>query len=83
MEEEDRALVPASRIYFAVHHPILYNVKVKKLGYVHPDYLPTFLGYWHQENTDSKQDIDVTGDQGYAAQDKSYATQFQDPADMY
>ncbi|KAI4931249.1 hypothetical protein J4E85_003839 [Alternaria conjuncta] len=59
MEENNRALVPASRIYFAIHHPIQYNVKVKNLGHVHPDYLPTFLGYWNQENTDSQDDPDV------------------------
>ncbi|KAI4622179.1 hypothetical protein J4E83_004919 [Alternaria metachromatica] len=53
------ALVAASRIYFAIHHPIQYNVKVKNLGHVHPDYLPTFLGYWNQENTDSKDDPDA------------------------
>jgi hypothetical protein len=54
------SLAAASRIYFAIHHPIQYNVKVKSLGYVHPDYLPTFLGYWNQENFDSKQDPEVT-----------------------
>ncbi|KAI4666960.1 uncharacterized protein J4E79_001641 [Alternaria viburni] len=59
MEENNRALVPASRIYFAIHHPIQYNVKVKNLGHVHPDYIPTFLGYWNQENTDSQDDPDV------------------------
>jgi hypothetical protein len=48
------SLAAASRIYFAIHHPIQY------LGYVHPDYLPTFLGYWNQENFDSKQDPEVT-----------------------
>lgn len=53
-------LAVASRIYFAIHHPIQYNVKVKSLGYVHPDYLPTFLGYWNQENGDSNQPLDVT-----------------------
>jgi len=58
-EENNRPLVPASRIYFAIHHPIQYNVKVKNLGHVHPDYLPTFLGYWNQENSDSMQDSDV------------------------
>ncbi|KAH6865201.1 hypothetical protein BKA58DRAFT_322204 [Alternaria rosae] len=62
MEENNRTLVPASRIYFAIHHPIQYNVKVKNLGHVHPDYLPTFLGYWNQENSDSKQDPEVTQD---------------------
>jgi len=53
MEENNRPLVSASRIYFAIHHPIQYNVKVKNLGHVHPDYLPTFLGYWNMENNDS------------------------------
>lgn len=66
MEDNNKALVPASRIYFAIHHPIQYCVKVKNLGYVHPDYLPTFLGYWNQENSDSKQDIEVTQDSGDA-----------------
>jgi hypothetical protein len=60
MEEGTRSLVPASRIYFAIHHPIQYNVKVKSLGCVHPEYLATFLGYWNQENSDSKQDSEVT-----------------------
>lgn len=62
MDDDAGILATASRIYFAIHHPIQYNVKVKSLGYVHPDYLPTFLGYWNQENGDSKQDIDVTQD---------------------
>jgi len=56
MEEDNRALVPASRIHFAIHHPIQYNVKVKNLGHVHPDYLARFLEYWNMENSDSKQD---------------------------
>jgi len=81
MEENNKALVPASRIFFAVHHPIQYNVKVKSLGYVHPDYLPTFLGYWNQENSDSKQDIDVTADQGRVDEVQGHETQ--DPVDMY
>jgi hypothetical protein len=60
MDDDTTPLAAASRIYFAIHHPIQYNVKVKSLGYVHPDYLPTFLGYWNQENFDSKQDPEVT-----------------------
>jgi hypothetical protein len=63
MEDGSRPLVAASRIYFAIHHPIQYNVKVKNLGYVHPDMLPTFLGYWNQENSDSRQDSEVTQNQ--------------------
>lgn len=60
MDEGATLLAAASRIYFAIHHPIQYNVKVKSLGYIHPDWLPTFLGYWNQENYDSRQDLDVT-----------------------
>lgn len=62
MDDGATPLVAASRIYFAIHHPISYNVKVKSLGHVHPEWLATFLGYWHQENLDSKQDVDVTQD---------------------
>jgi hypothetical protein len=50
-----------SRIYFGIHHPIQYNVKVKDLGFVHDDCLPDFLGYWAMENgIDTKQSADVT-----------------------
>jgi len=48
--EGDRALSQASRIFFGIHHPIQYNVKVKDLGYVHPNEMPRFLGYWTMEN---------------------------------
>ncbi|KAI4633817.1 uncharacterized protein J4E87_000983 [Alternaria ethzedia] len=81
MEENNKALAYASRIFFAVHHPIQYNVKVKNLGHVHPDYLPTFLGYWNQENSDSRQDIDITADQGRVDEVQGHETQ--DPVDMY
>lgn len=60
MDADAVTLSTASRIYFAIHHPIQYNVKVQSVGYVHPDYLPLFLGYWNEENFDSRQDIDVT-----------------------
>ncbi|KAF7673029.1 hypothetical protein GT037_008980 [Alternaria burnsii] len=62
MDDGATPLVAASRIYFAIHHPIQYNVNVKSLGYVHPEWLPTFLGYWNQENDDSNQPLDVTQD---------------------
>ncbi|KAH7356000.1 hypothetical protein BKA66DRAFT_574897 [Pyrenochaeta sp. MPI-SDFR-AT-0127] len=39
----------SARIFFGLHHPIQYNVKVKDLGYVHPDYVPKLIGYWHEE----------------------------------
>jgi hypothetical protein len=61
MNHGQTPLSAASRIYFGIHHPIHYNVKVKNLGYVHPDWLPSFLGYWNQENgVDTLQMADVT-----------------------
>ncbi|KAH4177157.1 hypothetical protein HBH98_180920 [Parastagonospora nodorum] len=50
MNEGVGSLPPASRIRFGIHHPIQYNVKVKDLGYVHPNEVPRFLGYWTMEN---------------------------------
>ncbi|CAN9173447.1 unnamed protein product [Alternaria sp. RS040] len=43
-------LSAAARIYFGIHHPIQYNVKVKDLGDVHPEWVPTLLDYWNMEN---------------------------------
>ncbi|CAA9956770.1 hypothetical protein CFE70_000361 [Pyrenophora teres f. teres 0-1] len=40
----------ASRIYFGIHHPIQYNVKVKDLGYVVPNDVPKLTQYWAMEN---------------------------------
>jgi hypothetical protein len=60
MSQHEPALSTASRIFFGIQHPIQYNVKVKDLGYVHPDYLATFLGYWAMEHqVGSMQDIYV------------------------
>ncbi|CAN9198714.1 unnamed protein product [Alternaria alternata] len=50
MSQQDQVLSTASRIFFGIQHPIQYNVKVKDLGYVHPDYLANFLGYWAMEH---------------------------------
>ena len=51
----------ASRIYFGIHHPIQYNVKVKDLGHVHPSDLVRMRGYWAMSNQDpSSQGIEVT-----------------------
>lgn len=36
----------ASRIYFAIHHPVQYNVKAKDLGMVHPEYITRLLNHW-------------------------------------
>ncbi|KAL0258289.1 hypothetical protein SLS55_007463 [Diplodia seriata] len=40
----------ASRVNFAIHHPIQHNVKVKDLGIVHPDYIPTLISYAKNES---------------------------------
>jgi hypothetical protein len=61
--EGEQPLNPASRIYFGIHHPIQYNVKVKDLGYVHPHHLVNLKGYWAMENQDdTEQDAQVTAD---------------------
>ncbi|CAN9433514.1 unnamed protein product [Alternaria alternata] len=63
MNAGERPLADASRIYFGIHHPIQFNVKVKDLGYVHPQWLATFLGYWKMENgAGLEQDLQVTYD---------------------
>jgi hypothetical protein len=60
----------ASRIYFGIHHPIQYNVKVKDLGQVHDDYIQRLRGYWNMVNRDAtNQDQDVTA---AAAQEDGY-----------
>jgi hypothetical protein len=51
----------ASRIYFGIHHPIQYNVKVKELGYVRNDCIQRLRGYWNMVNRDAtNQDKEVT-----------------------
>lgn len=50
MNHGERNVSSASRIHFGIHHPIQSNVKVKDLGYVHPDWVPTFLSHWKMEN---------------------------------
>ena len=63
MNYGERPLDPASRIYFGIHHPIQYNVKVKELGYVHPQHLVNLKGYWAMENQDdTEQDAQVTAE---------------------
>ncbi|KAG9186223.1 hypothetical protein G6011_02779 [Alternaria panax] len=63
MNADERPLSAASRIYFGIHHPIQYNVKVKDLGCVHPDFMATFSGYWKMENGhEPEQGLEVTYD---------------------
>ena len=40
----------ASRIYFGIHHPIQYNVRVKDMGHVPQDLIPTLIGNWREED---------------------------------
>ncbi|KAH7081326.1 hypothetical protein BKA63DRAFT_206347 [Paraphoma chrysanthemicola] len=61
MAEHVSALDVASRIYYGIHHPIQYNVKVKEIGYVPNDYIPTLIGNWKEEDdNDTKQSSTVT-----------------------
>ena len=60
MTENERPLSTSSRIYFGIHHPIQYNVKVKDLGNVHPSHIPNLKGYWAMENGETNQDAEVT-----------------------
>ncbi|KAI4931253.1 hypothetical protein J4E85_003843 [Alternaria conjuncta] len=63
MNPGERALSTASRIFFGIQHPIQYNVKVKDLGYVHPDHLVKFRGYWAMEQQmGSAQDMQDIGE---------------------
>lgn len=48
-------LDPASRIYYGIHHPIQYNVKVKEIGYVPANHLPTLIGNWREEDENEMQ----------------------------
>ncbi|CAO2654004.1 Nn.00g107370.m01.CDS01 [Neocucurbitaria sp. VM-36] len=71
MNQGEQALSRASRIYFGIHHPIQYNVKVKDLGYVHPEFMPALRGYWNMENgNDTRQAADVTDAAAYADDDE-------------
>jgi len=45
----DVKLSAASRINFGIHHPIQHNVKVKDLGTVCNEDMPTLIGYWRME----------------------------------
>jgi len=86
MNPGESALSTASRIFFGIQHPIQYNVKVKDLGYVHPDHLVKFRGYWAMEHQiGTAQDMqDIGEDNGgsnqpdAAAQGYSYPQTTQD-----
>ena len=66
--KDGEQLPQASRIYFGVHHTVQFNVKVKDLGYVHPQWMAVFIGYWSmKQGVDTKQDAEVTAEaeEGY------------------
>ncbi|KAH3953826.1 hypothetical protein HBH53_028300 [Parastagonospora nodorum] len=67
--EGEKSLSQASRIFFGIHHPIQYNVKVKDLGYVHPNEVPRFLGYWtmeHNMETHQAQEVTMEANRSYS-----------------
>ncbi|KAF2823140.1 hypothetical protein CC86DRAFT_263080, partial [Ophiobolus disseminans] len=63
MNEGERPLSTATRISFGIQHPVQYDVKVKDLGYVHPDWMQTLIGYWTMEQgSDMRQAAEVTAE---------------------
>jgi hypothetical protein len=64
MNPGEKYLSKTSRVYFGIHHPIQYNVKVKDLGYVHRDSMMDLFGYWNMENGGTQQTNSVTN-QGF------------------
>ncbi|KAH7378342.1 hypothetical protein BKA66DRAFT_149712 [Pyrenochaeta sp. MPI-SDFR-AT-0127] len=62
MNEGENSLSIASRIFFGIYHPIQYNVKVKDLGYVHPEHLVKLIGYWAMGQGETSQAPEVTAD---------------------
>jgi hypothetical protein len=55
MSEPHQILDRASRIYYGIHHPIQYNVKVKDIGYIPRDLIPTLIGNWREEDEGNTQ----------------------------
>jgi hypothetical protein len=61
MAQDVSALHIASRIYYGIHHPIRYNVKVKDIGLVLSDHLPALIGNWKAEDAgETRQAAEVT-----------------------
>jgi hypothetical protein len=53
----------ASRVYYGIHHPIQYNVKVKEVGYVPATHIPTLIGNWKEEEyPEHPADVDENSD---------------------
>lgn len=49
LEDGIPPLSVASRIYYGIHHPIQYNVKVKNIGCIIDDDLSVLFGNWREE----------------------------------
>ena len=61
MAAGERNLHKASRIYYGIHHPIQYNVKVKEIGYIPEIQIPILQGNWKEEDaSNTGQESDVT-----------------------
>jgi hypothetical protein len=61
MSDNRTILDKASRIYYGIHHPIQYNNKVKDIGYIPRDFIPTLIGNWREEDeSDTQQEAEVT-----------------------
>jgi hypothetical protein len=69
MSASQTPLAKAARVYFGIHHPIQYNVKVKDIGQVHPDHMTNLMSYWITESGDTQQQVDVTMEASQETQD--------------
>ncbi|KAH7068391.1 hypothetical protein BKA63DRAFT_113459 [Paraphoma chrysanthemicola] len=61
MADGHKPLDKACRVYYGIHHPIQYNVKVKEVGYVPSDAVPQLIGNWRTEdNGGTRQAVQIT-----------------------
>jgi hypothetical protein len=60
MAEGEKVLDKASRIYYGIHHPVQYNVKVKDIGHVVPGQVHLLISNWKAEDGETKQSGEVT-----------------------
>jgi hypothetical protein len=59
----ERTLTQATRIHFGIQYPIQYNVKVKDLGYVHPEWMPALMRYWElEQSSETRQSAQITAE---------------------
>ncbi|KAJ4374887.1 hypothetical protein N0V83_001965 [Neocucurbitaria cava] len=50
MAAGEQAFHTTSRIYYGIHHPIQYNVKVRDKGTVLDEHIPALIGNWKEED---------------------------------